>query len=71
MAEELKGIWRLLTITEEEKDNVKTEGLHGNEDLTAKKSWLVGKLLTNRPFNKDAMLGTLEIIKGGRGDGFG
>ncbi|XVE62492.1 hypothetical protein DITRI_Ditri06bG0122100 [Diplodiscus trichospermus] len=62
MAEELKGVWRMLTLTEEERDQVDIDGLRAEDGITEKKPWLVGRLITRRPFNKEAMLGMMRAI---------
>ena len=56
MAEELEEIWRHLTLMEEERDYVETDKAHEREEADVGQHWLVGKLLTNRSFNKEAML---------------
>ncbi|XVF40683.1 hypothetical protein PTKIN_Ptkin01aG0134300 [Pterospermum kingtungense] len=62
MAKELAGIWHLLTITDEERDTVEVGGVWDSVDRPEEKSWLMAKLLTNRPFNKDAMLNTFRVV---------
>ncbi|XVF86145.1 hypothetical protein PTKIN_Ptkin18bG0016800 [Pterospermum kingtungense] len=61
MAEELEGVWRFLTITDEEKDAVETFGLQINSDPVVK-SWSMAKLLTKRPFNKEAMISAFKGV---------
>ena len=62
MEEDLKDVWRSLKLTEKERDCIGTGGFHGaNEDIV-KQKWLVAKLLTQRPFNKDALLATMRVI---------
>ncbi|XVF82778.1 hypothetical protein PTKIN_Ptkin16aG0076900 [Pterospermum kingtungense] len=48
-----------------EKDNVETEGLQMNDDLVMEKSWLVGKLFTDQPFNREALLSMFKIVRAG------
>ena len=62
MDTKLEGIWSLLKLTEEEKEMIATDSGEGTEGQDEGKSWMVGKLLTNRPFNKEAMLGTLKVV---------
>ena len=62
MAEELEGIWRFLNLTEEEKDNVVTVQEQNDQQYGDYQKWLIGKLYTRRPFNKEAMLGTLMVV---------
>ena len=62
MAEDLEGIWRLLNLTEDEQDSVVADDkLEGGTQIDDQR-WLVGKLLTRRSFNKDAMLGTFRVV---------
>ena len=62
MDTELEGIWNGFRLTEEEMETVETRCEQNMENLENGKTWLVGKLLTQRPFNKDAMLGTLKVV---------
>ena len=41
---------------------IETEKDQETEEMEERKSWLVGKLLTNRLFNKEAMLSTLKVV---------
>ena len=59
MAEELEGAWRTLKLIENLKDTIETEDIQGRNEPVEGQAWLVGKLLSNRLFNKDAMLGHL------------
>ena len=61
-AEELVGVWRELTLTKEEMDCVEVEGVQGVNDAQQGKKWIVGKLLTTRSLNKDAMLSILRVV---------
>ncbi|XVF53315.1 hypothetical protein PTKIN_Ptkin05aG0089200 [Pterospermum kingtungense] len=61
MAKKLKGAWRLLTITDEEKDVIKTSSLQPSVDLGEEKGWLMAKLFIKRPFNREAMIGTFRV----------
>ena len=56
MAEEFEGVWKLLKLTEDEKDQVETKGLKDNSDQAEGDKWLL------RPFNKEALLGTMRIV---------
>ncbi|XVF40618.1 hypothetical protein PTKIN_Ptkin01aG0128600 [Pterospermum kingtungense] len=58
MVKELIGMWRLLRLTEDEKDNIERADLQNNHDVSGERSWLVTKLFTNRPFNREALLNT-------------
>ena len=62
MAEDLDEIWKSLTLTEEEKDQVDTEGVLTTGNLTEEGNWLMAKLITRRSFNKKALLSTMKII---------
>ncbi|XVF67325.1 hypothetical protein PTKIN_Ptkin10aG0112000 [Pterospermum kingtungense] len=62
MADELSNIWKVLNLIEEEKDNIRTEDDSIDNTTTLTKNWLVGKLHTNRPFNKTALMGTMKVI---------
>ncbi|XVE77543.1 hypothetical protein DITRI_Ditri13aG0071600 [Diplodiscus trichospermus] len=62
MAEELEGVWSMLTLTEEERDTANTEGLRVDGGLTENEPWLVSLLITRRPFNRDAMLGMMRTV---------
>ena len=61
MMEEI-GVWRLIKLTEEKKDCIGVDCLQEACDDKEERNWLVSKLLTQRPFNKDALLGTMRII---------
>ena len=58
----LEGIWSSLKLTEDEKEMVVTDNDNDNSGKKEGRSSLVGKLLTQRPFNKDAMIGTLKVV---------
>ena len=60
MAEELEGVWHFLSLTEDEKENVLAD--HEHNDRGCNQKWLIGKLLTRRPFNKDAMLSMFKVV---------
>ncbi|XVF64217.1 hypothetical protein PTKIN_Ptkin09bG0150700 [Pterospermum kingtungense] len=62
MAKELEGVWHLLSITKEEKDAIEVVGLQSSSDLAVEKSWVMGRLLTRRPFNEDAMISTFKVV---------
>ena len=62
MAEDLEGIWRLLNLTEDEQDSVVVDDKLKRGTQVDDQRWLVGKLLTRRPFNKDAMLRTFKVV---------
>ncbi|XVF60617.1 hypothetical protein PTKIN_Ptkin08bG0062400 [Pterospermum kingtungense] len=58
-------LWKHLCLTEEGDDdilNVDESPINQNEES---KHWLVGKLMTTRPFNKESMMATLKF-QGGR-----
>ncbi|XVF64737.1 hypothetical protein PTKIN_Ptkin09bG0191200 [Pterospermum kingtungense] len=61
-AKELDELWHVLKLTEDEEDSIKTTGDTEENTNTDGKHWLVGKLLTTRPFNKDTMIGTMKVI---------
>ncbi|XVF26585.1 hypothetical protein REPUB_Repub14bG0030400 [Reevesia pubescens] len=62
MAEDLERCWSKLTLTEEEKDNVVFDGEPQGQDPIVGEAWLVGKLLTTRSFNKEAMVSTFRVV---------
>ena len=62
MAGELEDVWHNLTLTEEEKNCMEIENLQGDVCEIEGKSSLVRSLLTKRPLNKEAMLGTLRVV---------
>ena len=62
MADELEGVWKFLKLTEDEKEQVETDGVKTNSDQGEEEKWLVAKLLTKRSFNKEAMIGTMRIV---------
>ncbi|XVF48509.1 hypothetical protein PTKIN_Ptkin03bG0196300 [Pterospermum kingtungense] len=62
MAEELDVLWKVLRLTEDEEENIETADDTNESRLGKGKTWLIGKLLTTRPFNKDAMMATMKII---------
>ncbi|XVF50521.1 hypothetical protein PTKIN_Ptkin04bG0107900 [Pterospermum kingtungense] len=59
MIDKINERWRTLKLIEEEDDNIETEDNKLNDGCN---NWLVGKLLTNRLFKKDAMVGTMKAI---------
>ncbi|XVF56348.1 hypothetical protein PTKIN_Ptkin06aG0112500 [Pterospermum kingtungense] len=61
MAEELDNIWKFQRLTEEEKD-INTNNSLEEEVIEERRIWLVGKLLTKCPFNKEAMMRTMKAI---------
>ncbi|XVF88703.1 hypothetical protein PTKIN_Ptkin19aG0071600 [Pterospermum kingtungense] len=62
MEESLNVAWKLLTLTEEEEIDIVIDDYKELDENEQEKKWLVGKLLTTRPFNKEAMIGTLKVI---------
>ncbi|XVF50950.1 hypothetical protein PTKIN_Ptkin04bG0144900 [Pterospermum kingtungense] len=62
MAVELEGFWCMLSLIDEEKDNVVTKGIPNDEILVEEWCWLVAKLFTDRSFNHEALLSTLKIV---------
>ena len=62
MAEDLEEIWKSLTLTEKEKDQVDTERVLTIGTLAEEGNWLMAKLITRRSFNKEALLSTMKII---------
>ena len=62
MEEELEGIWKALKLTKEGKEMIGIEKDQETKEMEEGKSWLVEKLLTTRPFNKEAMLSTLKVV---------
>ena len=62
MEDALEDVWRSLKLTEEERDCIGTDGFQGVTKDREEQRWLVAKLLTRRPFNKDALLGTMSVI---------
>ncbi|XVF80457.1 hypothetical protein PTKIN_Ptkin15bG0075100 [Pterospermum kingtungense] len=61
MAESLNATWKLLTLIEEEEIDIVIDNYKELDENEQEKKWLVGKLLTTRPFNKEAMIGTLKV----------
>ena len=49
-------------MIEEEKETTETRCEQNTGNLDDGKTWLVGKLLTQKPFNKEAMMGTLKVV---------
>ncbi|XVF72054.1 hypothetical protein PTKIN_Ptkin12aG0090600 [Pterospermum kingtungense] len=62
MAKKLKGVWRQLTLKKDERDTMETESILEAVDLDEGKSWLVVKLLMQRPFNKDALVDVVNQL---------
>ncbi|XVF64264.1 hypothetical protein PTKIN_Ptkin09bG0154500 [Pterospermum kingtungense] len=62
MAEELEGVWSLLSLIKEEKDTVETFELLSTIDQGEGDKWLVAKLITKRPFNWDAMFNLFYVV---------
>ncbi|XVF58583.1 hypothetical protein PTKIN_Ptkin07bG0077600 [Pterospermum kingtungense] len=62
MEEELSDMWRSLSLTEDEEIDIEAEDSLENESTSGGRNWLVGKLVTSRPFNKEAMMGTMKAI---------
>ena len=61
MDTKLGGVWSALKLTEEEKEMVAVENDQDTRGAEEGKTWMVRKLLTSRPFSKDAMLGTQKV----------
>lgn len=59
MAEDLSERWKFLKLTEEE-ENIVIE-INRNEEEEGR-SWLVGKLHTEKPFSKNALKATMKLI---------
>ncbi|XVF80757.1 hypothetical protein PTKIN_Ptkin15bG0100900 [Pterospermum kingtungense] len=62
MTDEIKERWRSLKLTDKEDDNIETGEIMENGSIEGCNNWLVGKLLTHQPFNKEAMIGTMKAI---------
>jgi len=62
MAEELEGLWRHITLTADEQDLVIEDEATAAVSNTDEKLWMVGRLLTTRPFSKQAMMNTLKLV---------
>ncbi|XVE52836.1 hypothetical protein DITRI_Ditri02bG0156200 [Diplodiscus trichospermus] len=62
MTDQLDDLWKFLRLTEDEEDDIKTTDTTEDSAAEEGKNWLVGKLLTTRPFNKDAMMATMKSI---------
>ncbi|XP_022743890.1 uncharacterized protein LOC111294791 [Durio zibethinus] len=61
MADDLDNMWKYQSFTEEELDRVQPDVSILDETTANKEKWMVGKLLTFRSFNKDAMISTLKV----------
>ncbi|XVF53919.1 hypothetical protein PTKIN_Ptkin05aG0138500 [Pterospermum kingtungense] len=62
MVEELEGAWNFLKLIEGERDTVETNGLKIQSNSNKERCWLMARLLTGRPFNKEAMIGTFRVV---------
>ena len=62
MTKDLEEIWKSLTLIEEEKDHVDTEGALTKGNQAEEGNWLMAKLITRRSFNKKALMSTMKII---------
>ena len=62
MTKDLEEIWKSLTLIEEEKDHVDTEGALTKGSQAEEGNWLMAKLITRRSFNKKALISTMKII---------
>lgn len=62
MTEDLAYAWRLLTLTVEEKDMVEPSSLQDSFSLVEYQGWFVAKLITERPFHKNAMFTMLRGV---------
>ncbi|XVE99338.1 hypothetical protein REPUB_Repub03eG0189700 [Reevesia pubescens] len=62
MEGEITNLWKNLQLTEEEDNGVMLGGGLASDKDQEETKWLVGKIFTSRPFNKDAMISTLKII---------
>ena len=49
-------------LTEDERDYIRIEGLQEVTEVREEHNWLVAKLLTQRSFNKEALLGTIRVV---------
>ncbi|OMO55042.1 hypothetical protein COLO4_36224 [Corchorus olitorius] len=69
MADELVGQWKNLKLTEEEDEDVIDDISISEDGDEGQKPWLVGKLYTRKPFNKQALINTMKniwrLVKGG------
>ncbi|XVF69481.1 hypothetical protein PTKIN_Ptkin11bG0085700 [Pterospermum kingtungense] len=52
----------MLRLTDKEKDSVESSGVRENSDPVEERCWLVAKLLTNRPLNREALMNTMKIV---------
>ncbi|XVE83786.1 hypothetical protein DITRI_Ditri16bG0114700 [Diplodiscus trichospermus] len=64
MTDELDDLWKMLRLTEEEDDKIVETDYAKENPKDEERNWLVGKLLTNKPFNKEAMMAILKFQNG-------
>ncbi|XVE92558.1 hypothetical protein REPUB_Repub01dG0108000 [Reevesia pubescens] len=62
MEDKLEGIWQNQKITDEKHDAIDSDAIQGDQTKGNVEASMVGKLFTNNPFNKDAMVSTFLII---------
>lgn len=62
MAEELSEKWKSLKLTEEEEDDIIEADMPEKDKEAVGRNWLVGKLLTLKPFGKFALMGTMKLL---------
>ncbi|XVF12151.1 hypothetical protein REPUB_Repub08aG0089600 [Reevesia pubescens] len=60
--EEIENLWCSLQLIEEEQDGIIWGGFVEKEYKDEGDKWLVGKVKTSSPFNKEAMVSTMKII---------
>ncbi|KAK9279540.1 hypothetical protein L1049_013219 [Liquidambar formosana] len=62
MDDSLASMWKNFVLTEEEKVNVEVTGSMQGTSTERAKFYLVGKLLTDRLYNAEALKSTLKMI---------
>ena len=60
MEKGIEDLWKHLSLTEDEEVCVVVDGNDGVQRFVEEQFWMVGKLLTMRPFNKQAMMSMLK-----------
>ena len=62
MEEDLEDMWKKLNLTEDEKEDIIGLEEQQKDHRRVEDNWTVGKLLTNRSFNGEALMRTLKLV---------
>ncbi|KAK9283688.1 hypothetical protein L1049_011938 [Liquidambar formosana] len=62
MDEQWEALWNKLVLTEEEKEDIEATATVNGDGTKVGRFCLIGKLLTDKPFNIEAMKSTLRMV---------